>query len=94
MEIIHEEVQTIIKDGPLASDLQKEKESMLKDFQEDLEKNSFWRTTLYMYYMYGVNEVSNYKAAVEAITAETVQATLKKLVDAGNMYEVVMFPEN
>ena len=93
MEIIHEEVQTIIKDGPLASDLQKEKESMLKDFQEDLEKNTFWRTTLYMYYMYGVNEVSNYKAAVEAITAETVQATLKKLVDAGNMYEVVMFPE-
>ena len=28
-----------------------------------------------------------------AITAETVQATLKQLVDAGNMFEVVMFPE-
>ena len=93
MEIIHEEVQTIIDNGPLASDLQKEKESMLKDFQEDLEKNTFWRTTLYMYYMYGVNEVRDYKAAVEGITAETVQATLKKLTDAGNMYEVVMFPE-
>ena len=94
MEIIHEEVQTIIENGPLATDLQKEKESMLKDFQEDLEKNTFWRTTLYMYYMYGWNEVRDYKAAVEAITAETVQATLKKLVDAGNMFEVVMFPEN
>lgn len=94
MEIIHEEVQTIIDNGPLASDLQKEKESMLKDFQEDLEKNSFWRSTLYLYYMYGTNEVRDYKAAVEAITAETVQATLKELVKAGNMYEVVMFPEN
>ena len=94
MQIIHEEVQTIIANGPLASDLQKEKESMLKDFQEDLEKNTFWRSTLYMYYMYGTNEVRDYKAAVEAITAQTVQATLKKLVDAGNMYEVVMFPEN
>ena len=93
MEIIHEEVDTIIANGPLASDLQKEKESMLKDFQEDLEKNTFWRSTLYMYYMYGRNEVRDYKAAVEAITAETVQATLKKLVDAGNMFEVVMFPE-
>ena len=94
MQIIHEEVQTILANGPLASDLQKEKESMLKDFQEDLEKNTFWRSTLYMFYMYGTNEVRDYKAAVEAITAETVQATLKKLVDAGNMFEVVMFPEN
>ena len=93
MEIIHEEIQTIIDNGPLASDLQKEKESMLKDFQEDLEKNSFWRRALYRYYMYGENEVRDYKAAVEAITAQTVQETLKQLVAAGNMYEVVMFPE-
>ena len=93
MEIIHEEVWTIIDNGPLANDLQKEKESMLKDFQEDLEKNNFWRTELYMYYLYGLDEVSGYKAAVEGITAETVQETLKKLVSAGNVFEVVMFPE-
>ena len=73
MEIIHEEVQTIIENGPLANDLQKEKESMLKDFQEDLEKNGYWRQSLYMYYMYGENNIRNYKAAVEAITAETVE---------------------
>ncbi len=93
MEIIHEEVQTIIDNGPLASDLQKEKESMLKDYQENLEKNGFWRNAIYIYYIYGVNEIRDYKPAVEAITAETVQQTLKKLVSAGNMYEVVMFPE-
>ena len=94
MEIIHEEVNTIIENGPLASDLQKEKESMLKDYQEDLEKNTYWRQSLYMYYMYGENNIRDYKAAVEGITAETVQATLKELVKAGNMFEVVMFPEN
>ena len=94
MEIIHEEVQTIIENGPLAKDLQKEKESMLKDFQEDLEKNTYWRQQLYMYYLYGVNNIRDYKPAVEAITAETVQSTLKELVKAGNVFEVVMFPEN
>ena len=93
MEISHEEVQTIVANGPLASDLQKEKESMLKDFQEDLEKNTYWRQSLYMYYMYGHNNIRDYKAAVEAITAETVQETLRKLVSAGNVFEVVMFPE-
>jgi len=94
MEIIHEEVQTIIADGPLATDLQKEKESMLKDYQEDLEKNTYWRQVLYRYYLYGENDIRDYKPAVEAITAETVQATLKELVSAGNVFEVVMFPEN
>lgn len=98
MEIIHEEVQTIVENGPLASDLQKEKESMLKDFQEDLEKNTFWRTQLYQYYLYnypqyGIRTTDDYIAAVQGITAETVQATLKQLVDAGNVFEVVMFPE-
>ena len=93
MQIIHEEIQTIVTNGPLASDLQKEKESMLKDYQEDLEKNNYWRTTLYMYYMFGINNIRDYKPVVESITAEKVQQTLKQLVDAGNVYEVVMFPE-
>ena len=94
MEIVHEEVQTVIENGPLAVDLQKSKESMLKDHQENLEKNTWWRTALYTYYMYGENQVRDYKPAVESITAETVQATLRKLVSAGNVIEVVMFPEN
>ena len=93
IQIIHEEIQTIIENGPLASDLQKEKESMLKDFQEDLENNKYWRSTLYQYYMYGINNIRDYKPAVEAITAQTVQETLKKLVSSGNVFEVVMFPE-
>ncbi len=92
MSIIHEEVNTIVENGPLAKDLQKEKESLLKDFEEDLEKNGYWEEILTNYYKDGINYITDYKAAVEAITAETVQETLKKLVEAGNMFEVVMLP--
>ena len=92
MNIIHEEVMTIVENGPLAKDLQKEKESMLKDFEEDLEKNSYWNSVLSIYYKNGINYITDYKAAVEAITAESVQETLKKLVEAGNVFEVVMLP--
>ena len=92
MNIIHEEVLNIVENGPLAKDLQKEKESMLKDFEENVEKNGYWTEVLSIYYKNGINYISDYKAAVEAITAETVQETLKKLVDAGNMFEVVMLP--
>ena len=92
MSIIHEEVMTIVENGPLSKDLQKEKESMLKDFQEDLEKNGYWRQVLDIYYRFGINYITDYKVAVEAITAETVQATLKQLVASGNVFEVVMLP--
>ena len=93
MSIIHEEVMTIVENGPLAKDLNKEKEAMLKDFEENLEKNGYWLHALDRYYVNGINYIADYKAAVEAITAETVQETLKKLVDAGNVFEVVMLPE-
>ncbi len=92
MSIIHEEVKTIVENGPLAKDLQKEKESMLKDFEEDLEKNGYWEDVLTTYYKNGINYITEYKAAVEAITAETVQATLKQLTESGNVFEVVMLP--
>ena len=92
MSIIHEEVKTIVENGPLAKDLQKEKESMLKDFEEDLEKNGYWEDVLTTYYKNGINYITEYKAAVEAITAETVQVTLKQLTESGNVFEVVMLP--
>ena len=92
MNIIHEELMTIVENGPLAKDLQKEKESMLKDFEEDLEKNGYWIDVLSTYYKNNINYITDYKEEVEAITAETVQETLKKLVAAGNVFEVVMLP--
>ena len=92
MSIIHEEVDTIIKNGPLAVDLAKEKQSMLKDYEEDIEKNSYWSNIIYLYYTYGLNYIADYQKAVNAITAETVQSTLRDLVNAGNMFEVVMIP--
>ena len=92
MSIIHEEVNTIIENGPLAKDLNKEKESMLKDLQEDLEKNGYWQTVLYMNYFYDIDYIADYKSAVEGITAESVQSMLKKLIASGNMFEVVMLP--
>lgn len=93
MEIIHEEVNTIIKNGPLAEDLQKDKEILLKSHKEDLEQNDWWVSAVENYYKVGTNLVSDYENAVNAITADKVQALLSQLVESGNMFEVVMTPE-
>lgn len=93
ISIIHAEVDSILVNGPLSSDLQKEKESMLKDYQENIEKNSWWsEAALPEYYLNGNNLIENYESAVQAITEETVQNTLRELVEQGNMLEVVMTP--
>ena len=93
MGIIHQEVKTIVENGPRADDLQKVKENMLKDFAENVEKNDWWSdTVLYNYYVDGIDYRNDYKAAVEAVTAETIQATLKRLVEQDNVLEVVMLP--
>ena len=92
MDIVHEEVKTIVENGPLADDLAKEKESMLKDFQEDIEKNDWWTDILAVYELNGMDYFHGYQEAVNAITAESVQQTLKKIVAASNVMEVVMMP--
>jgi len=92
MQIIYEEVQTILKDGPLADDVLKDKESMLKDHKENLEKNDWWIEALEQYYKFGTNLVTDYTDSVNGITQESVQTTIKQLVGDGNMFEVVMLP--
>ena len=94
MQIIHQEVQEIIANGPLATDLQKEKESMLKDFKEDLETNGWWyNTALPNYYRLGINMIADYEKAVQAVDGAKIQQFLKKLAASGNVFEVVMLPE-
>jgi len=91
--IIHDEIDQIIKNGVRADDLQKVKESMLKDFEENLEKNNYWSSILAAYYMDGRNYIADYRNAVNALTLESVRKTLKKLVAAGNVLEVSMSKE-
>lgn len=93
MQIIHEEVQTIVKEGPLPNDLDKEKASMRKDYSEDLEKNGWWVNTLDSYYKMGENNLTDYLPALDAIDGAYIQQLLKRLVDAGNVIEVVMTPQ-
>lgn len=91
--IIHEEVKNILFDGPLATDLQKERENMLKELEEDLEQNSWWMNTLYMYYRWGENYLRDYKKAIEEVTGDKVKDLLQQLVDSGDEFEVIMIPE-
>ena len=93
MQVINEEIETIMRDGALPSDVDKEKASMLKDHEENMRDNEWWQTVIYRFYRDGENVLEQYVAAVESITPETVQMTLITLVGANNRIELVMLPE-
>ncbi len=92
MQIIHREIDKIANEGPLDSDFTKTKEILAKGYKEDLEKNAYWMN---MIASYNINNINNleYLKVLESITPEYIQKTLKKVVDAGNVIEVVMLPE-
>jgi len=94
MSIIHQEVEEIVKNGPRADDLQKVKENMLKKYTEDLRENNWWQSAIVNYYQDNLNLVDDYTASVNALTSATIQSTLKKIVQQGNVLEVVMLPQD
>lgn len=93
MGIIHQEIEEIINNGPLANDLSKTKENMLKEHQDNLEKNSYWRNVVQSYYIYGTNIVKDYESIVKSIDEKAIQEWLKVIVDQHNVVEVVMSPK-
>lgn len=93
MTIIYQEIKDIVEIGPRLDDLQKVKENLLKQYEENLEENSWWRSAISLYYEDGINLADDYKASVENLTPELIQQTLKDLVEQGNVIEVVMMPK-
>ena len=93
MGIIHSEIADIAEKGPLKDDLQKVKENLLKKYTENLSENEWWKNAITTYYQDKLNLVDDYKIAVESLTSEKIQTTLKNIITQGNVLEVVMKPK-
>lgn len=76
-----------------AEKLMKVKEYMLKNFDDQVKTNGFWRTVISEYRVNGVDFYTNYKQAVEAQTPESIAAFMQQLLSEGNSIEVTMMPE-
>ncbi len=72
--------------------VQKVKNFMLKQADQDFKTNSHWMDVIDEYYWTGVDLHTGYKAAIEKLTPAKIAAFLKQLVAAGNHCEIVMTP--
>jgi zinc protease len=90
--LIHGEIEKIILHGPKNEDLQKVKENMRNNFNENQRENRWWLNAMISYYKDAENIPGEYLRILDEITGETVKNTLKQLIDQQNIIEVIMFP--
>ena len=72
--------------------LQKVKEYMLKNVDDQAKTNGYWNNVINTWRFWGVDLYTDYKKVVEAQTPESISAFVKELLKAGNRAEVVMLP--
>jgi zinc protease len=93
VRLLHEGIANMQK-AIDADQLAKTKEYMLKQFDVDAKKNSYWINTITNYKDFGVDFHTNYKKTVESLTVENVRDFLNKFLKSGNHVEVIMTPES
>ena len=92
-DIIVAEVKKIATEGPLAEDMDKTREFLLKDYKKSLEQNDWYWTVVNRYYDYKLDYAKDYEPMITAITSDDVKALAARMLEDKNMIKVVMRPE-
>ena len=92
-EIIMEEIHKIANEGPLAEDIEKNREFLVKNWNNTLEQNNGWLMVIDNWFDHNENYIDNYLDTVKGITYDDVQALAKKILEDNNMTLVIMRPE-
>ena len=90
--IVVKEIEKIANDGPLAEDIEKARQYMLKEWKNQIEQNNNWSNWLDYYYSRGLDLVTDYEKVVKDFTTADIQALAKKILADNNMTYVVMRP--
>jgi len=87
-------LKKIAENGPTPEMYEKTVKNLEKKIPESKINNGYWANALRTNYLYGVETVDSYEAAVKALTPEKIQAKVKAYLESGNFIELVMRPED
>ncbi len=90
-----DEIQKIKDNGPLEADLNKVKETWIKQYQEDVKDNNYWLTKLQQSVEVGSNvgEVLTVEKRIQALTTKDVKDAANMYFNMKNYLQVVLNPE-
>lgn len=92
-QIINEQLDKFCQTGPSAESLQKIKEYMLKQYNQNQKENGYWMGKLLQYYQDGFDTATTYLQTVKDITGEDIRKFATDLLKQGNDIRVSMSDE-
>ncbi len=93
-QTVLDEMEKIMKNGPTDIDLNKVKETLIRDMETRVKENSWWMTTLTNHYFQGdkILSLEEYKNSVNAITSADIKAIANRYLNLKNYVEVALTP--
>jgi len=90
-----DEMNKIKKNGPTETDLNKVKETMIRERETQVKENSFWLSYLQNHYMYGnkILSLEEYKDLVNSFTVKKIQTVANKYLDTESYVKVYLTPK-
>jgi zinc protease len=95
LEIVHQEIKKLSKDGADTQDLEEVKKAIIKVRKEQLDKNGFWLGAIQTSLMYEEDFLSmdDYESLVNSITEKDIKKISKKMFYKPDLVEVIMNPK-
>lgn len=87
---IEEILNDFAKNGPSEVNIQKVRETLLKEYQQNLTQNKYFHSAMTDLLQGKIDLVTDYESIINSITAEELQKTLAKLLNQKNRMVVVM----
>lgn len=88
------EMGKIRKDGPTETDLNKVKETLIRDRETKVKENGFWLSLLQNHFLQDDKLISldEYKAIINSVTQSDIKTTAGKYLNTGSYVQVALTP--
>ncbi len=93
-QTILDEMGKIKKDGPAEIDLNKVKETLIRDRETRLKENGFWLTSIQNHFLFGDKLLSleEYKTFISSFTGAEIKAIANKYLNTNSYVQVALTP--
>ncbi len=93
-QTVLDEMGKIKKDGPTDIDLNKVKETLIRERETRIKENSFWLTTLQNHFLYGDRLLSleEYKTFINSFLGDNIKAIANKYLNTNSYVQVALTP--
>ncbi len=92
-DIVLHELEAMAENGPTDEQMSKSREYLLKEIENQKEKNAAWGGFISTLYNYGIDKPHQAKSVIESITSDDVKEMMQDMLANDNIIKTVMRPE-